>query len=172
MSCRNVAVLTVALALAAAGALASAAPARPSKPGRVVVSADVVYVNACGFPSSNSNGHVEVAAYDDDQTPVVGSADRQDDRMEITVTWDDGTPWPQDPLGVEMRDPDTAFLASTSWAMGWTLHDGGNPGSATTGELDQGVPVTRDWLQYQGPTMCSSGRFYLTSGQVRITPGA
>jgi len=146
---------------------ADASAAKESKPAHVVADLDYVYVNNC-FPTPGLYGHIAINAFDDDLTPVVNSWDRQNDRISIEVTWADGTTWSQDPIGMEIRDDGTVFIASTSWYTGWTLHDGGSPGTALSGNDFNGVPETLDWLHYQSVTGCSSGRFFLTSGNINI----
>lgn len=155
-----------------AGASASTGLAKASKPARVSGSFDFVYVNEC-FPTPGVTGHVELLAYDDDTNPVVNSWDRQNDRVSMTVTWDDGATWTPDVLGVEVRSNGDVFVADTSWYWGFTIRDGGNPGSRETGELDQGFPVTLDSMRYDGVSLCGSdGSFYLTSGNLRIAPAS
>ena len=150
---------------------ASAAPTTDPKPARVSASVDYVQLNPC-FVGPPSYGHLEVVAYDDDPAIAFGLFDRQIDRVSITVTRADGTVWEQDPLGVMLgEDSHSIFVATTSWATGFWLYDGGNPGSGSTGAFDQGVAVTNDWMRYQSFSGCSSALFYLTGGNIKVTTG-
>lgn len=155
-----------------AAALASAGSAKNPKPTRVVASADYVQLNPC-FPVPPIYGHIEVLAYDDDPSIPFSSSERQVDRVSITITRSDGTVWELDPLGVMLgQDGHSIYVPVSDWNTGFWLYDGGNPGSGPTGAFDQGVAVTNDSMRYVFITMCSSARFYLTSGNIKISTDA
>jgi hypothetical protein len=166
------ALFSVLVLAALAAALASAAPATSPKPTRVSANVDYVQLNPC-FVVPPTYGHLEVVAYDDDPAIAPGLFDRQIDRVSITVTRADGTVWEQDPLGVRVgEDGHSIFVATTSWATGFWLYDGGSPGSGSTGAFDQGVAVTNDWMRYLSFSGCLSARFYLTGGNIKVTTGS
>jgi hypothetical protein len=154
------------------GASASAGLAKSSKPPRVNGSFDFVYVNPCwDFPVPNVTGHVELLASDDDPTVPMTSSDRQIDRVAMTVTWDSGDTWMPDVLGVLVLTDDAVFIGEGSWETGFSVYDGGNPGSRETGVGDFGIPTTLDWMRYSGFSICHPS-YYVTSGNINITFGS
>lgn len=165
--------LSLALVCAAlVAASASGGVAASSKPTRISASFDFVARIVC--PGGGTlYGHVELVAYDDDQTPITTSGDRQNDRVSMTVTqWDEYShtsyTYSPDVLGVEVREDGSVRLAVVSWGAGYTLYDGGSPGSRLTGEEVLGLPLTLDWMTYKGSGTSCSIVYTVTSGNITI----
>ena len=145
--------------------------AKKPRPAHVVASADFIQVSHCVYEPFTIHGHIEVNAFDDDPSFVVNSTDTQDDRVSIQITYANGSTWTPDALGISVSGNE-AYIADVSWQFGFTLHDGGNPGTALTGDSFGGVPATVDWAHYEAFAVCGDPMFFLTSGNINITPAS
>ena len=134
------------LCAAVVGASAPGGVAKASKPTRVSGSFDYVFVSDCHVPGTSApTGHVEILAYDDDPSLPTNGSTRQADRVTFVITLDTGFTWTPDSFGVLSRSDGSVSIVVDGWgASVFTLIDGGNPGSRSTGELNRGVPITTD----------------------------
>jgi hypothetical protein len=147
--------------------------AKQPKPAHVVASADFILVSQCLGGLFTRYGHIEVNAFDDDLVPVVNSWDRENDRVSFDITWSDGTTWTPDVLGVEINaEGDTAYFPWIQRGFGFTLHDGGNRGTELTGDTFGGIPMTVDWVYFNGLSACGDPYFFLTEGNITIKPAS
>ena len=115
----------------AVGLFASVAvAAKPLKPGRVIVSADVLFRSDCA-PSwvAPTAGHIQVNAVDLDTSVTEHSWSSQNDRMALTGTRGDTAFSFLELTRLEILDESDAYLLLNG-ALVLHMHDGGNPGVA------------------------------------------
>ena len=163
LSTKRAASAVAALALVASvavGLFASVAvAAKPLKPGRVIVSADVLIYNACS-PSwvAPTAGHIEVNAVDLDTSIPEHSWSSQNDRMTVSINYG-GTALPLEPARLEIFSETDAVMVLNGGTLFLSLHDGGNPG------------VLSDWLNLNANSgTCARNYIAVTGGNVNITP--
>lgn len=160
-------VTAVVMGLAGALSASDARADRPTHPGRIVASADITWNLYCGGFPITYPGHLELVGVDVDPSLPENPWDRQDDRISMTITRA-GETFAQDPLWMFISDQRATIFISQG-AAGWTIFDGGNPGSRLTGDSPFGYPATLDSMQFWNMGTTCRWLIYLTDGNINIT---
>ena len=121
----------------------------------------------CQVPGTSApTGHVEILACDDDPSlPTDGSA-READRVTFVITLETGFTWTPDAFGVLSPHGSVSIVVDGWGPSVFTLIDGGNPGSRSTGELNGSGPITTDRMRYSTFGLCNDGWLNVTSGNI------